>query len=40
MLLHGLQGFHGATLTVPRKATLRPDPDVLPQRYELFRSVG
>lgn len=40
MLIHGLQGFHGATITVPRKASLRPDPDVLSERYELFRTAG
>lgn len=40
MLVHGLQGFHGSTLTVPRKTNLRPDPQLLETRYELFRSVG
>lgn len=40
MLLHGLQGFHGATITVPRKTSLRPDPEVLSERYELFRTAG
>ena len=40
MLIHGLQGFHGTTITVPRKASLRPDPDVLSERYELFRTAG
>lgn len=39
MLIHGLQGFHGSTLTVPRRADLRPNPDLLSERYELFRSV-
>lgn len=40
MLVQGLQGFHGSTLTVPRKLDLRPDPDLLSERYDLFRSVG
>jgi putative restriction endonuclease len=40
MLIHGLQGFHGATLTVPRPATLRPDREFLEERYELFRQAG
>lgn len=40
MLVHGLQGFHGAALTVPRKADLRPDAGLLSERYELFRTAG
>lgn len=38
MLLHGLQGFHGAPLTVPRARQLRPDSALLEERYELFRA--
>lgn len=38
MLLHGLQGFHGATLSVPRARNLRPDTTLLEERYEVFRA--
>jgi putative restriction endonuclease len=37
MLLHGLQGFHGATLRTPRSEVLKPSRDFLAERYELFR---
>ena len=37
MLQHGLQGFHGASLTVPHTAALRPNREFLAERYELFR---
>jgi putative restriction endonuclease len=37
MLLHGLQGFHGATLRTPRSELLKPNRDFLAERYELFR---
>jgi putative restriction endonuclease len=37
MLLHGLQGIHGSTITVPRDPRLRPAPDRLEERYEEFR---
>jgi putative restriction endonuclease len=40
MLIHGLQGFHGSELTVPRKVEWRPDADLLAERYELFRKVS
>ena len=40
MLIHGLQGFHGATITVPRTPDLRPDTEYLEERYSLFREVG
>jgi putative restriction endonuclease len=36
MLEHGLQGFHGASLSVPRVEALRPNRDFLAERYELF----
>jgi putative restriction endonuclease len=37
MLLHGLKGFHGRELHVPKSRHLRPDPDRLEERYALFR---
>lgn len=40
MLLHGLQGFHGSALRVPRHEELRPNPEFLEERYELFRAPG
>jgi hypothetical protein len=39
-LIHGLQGFHGSSLTVPHASSLQPSPDFLEQRYELFRQAG
>lgn len=38
MLIHGLQGWNGKMLRVPRSATLRPDPHRLAERYDAFRS--
>lgn len=38
MLQHGLQGFHGGALHVPRPAALRPDRDFLSERFEAFRA--
>lgn len=40
MLRYGLQGFQDARLHVPRPAQLRPDPDFLEERYELFKQAG
>jgi len=40
MLLHGLQGFHGAKLHVPWVEALRPRPAFLEERYEVFRKAG
>ena len=40
MLVHGLQGFHDATVTVPRRREWRPRSDFLEERYELFRNAG
>jgi putative restriction endonuclease len=40
MLRHGLQGFQGAKILVPRADTLRPNPDYLAERYYLFRKAG
>ncbi len=36
MLQHGLQGFHGAVLEVPRSEALRPRREFLEERYQLF----
>lgn len=40
MLEHGLQGFHGAALHVPRSPVQRPRQHFLEARYALFRKVG
>ncbi|MGH2757949.1 MAG: HNH endonuclease [Actinomycetota bacterium] len=40
MLVHGLQGFQGATLLVPRMERLRPIREFLAERYERFRAAG
>ena len=40
MLVHGLQGFHGGRLTVPRRESLRPNVKFLEERYEIFRAAG
>jgi putative restriction endonuclease len=40
MLLHGLQGFHGARIQVPRADHLKPDREFLAERYELFRKAS
>jgi len=40
MLIHGLQGFQGTTIHVPRPEKLRPNPDFLAERYEMFRKTG
>lgn len=40
MLTHGLQGFHGAHLLVPRRVAWRPDRSLLEERYALFRRVA
>jgi putative restriction endonuclease len=37
MLVHGLQGFQGARIIVPRSTELRPNRDFLGERYERFR---
>jgi putative restriction endonuclease len=37
VLRHGLQGFHGAKLYVPRAEPLRPNRQFLEERYERFR---
>src|SRR5262245_41707411 len=40
MLQHGLQGFQGRMIHVPRIDHLRPNRDFLAERYELFRKAG
>jgi hypothetical protein len=40
MLVHGLQGFHGSSLTVPLPRRDRPDATLLKERYELFKQAG
>jgi putative restriction endonuclease len=40
MLVHGIQGFDGATLCVPKSAAFHPDRDRVAERYEEFRRVG
>jgi putative restriction endonuclease len=37
MLIHGLQGFHQRSITVPSDRRLRPNPEFLGTRYDLFR---
>ena len=38
MLRHGLQEMHGRQITLPRRPVDRPDPDLVEQRYEVFRA--
>jgi putative restriction endonuclease len=40
MLVHGLQGFQDRSIHVPRPPDLRPDRELLEERYELFRKAG
>ena len=40
ILEHGLQGFNGAVLTVPRVQALHPNRDFLAERYEMFRKAS
>jgi putative restriction endonuclease len=40
MLQHGLQGFQGASIHVPRYAELKPDPARLAERYNSFRKAS
>ena len=41
MLVHGLQGFHGANLAnLPRRRTERPGSDFLERRWEAFRAAS
>lgn len=38
MLIHGLQQIHDQKIAAPRSIGLAPDPNLLEQRYEIFRS--
>jgi putative restriction endonuclease len=40
MLQHGLKGFHGASIQVPKTTDLQPNRAFLAERYELFRKVS
>lgn len=40
MLRHGLQGFHGSVIQVPKPVELRPSAELLAMRYELFTKAG
>ncbi len=40
LLQHGLKGFNGQALRVPRVPGLRPNPAFLEERYEVFRKAG
>lgn len=37
MLIHGIKGFHGRPIVLPRRAEQRPDRERLEERYEEFR---
>jgi putative restriction endonuclease len=39
-LEYAIKGFDGEPLTVPRRRSDRPDPDLLEERYEEFRRAG
>lgn len=38
LLIHGLQGFHGQVIGIPRSRRDRPNPEFLEERYELFKA--
>lgn len=40
MLEHGLKGFDGKSLHIPKARRLRPDPLLIEERYEMFRKAG
>ena len=40
MLQHGLQGFQGRRIHVPRADHLKPNRDFLAERYALFRGAS
>lgn len=40
MLLHGLKEFQHQVIVAPRSEVLRPNPDYLAERYELFRKAS
>lgn len=37
MLKHGLQGFEGSTISVPRAPSLQPNSSFLAERFEIFK---
>jgi hypothetical protein len=37
MLIHGLQGVERQQIVVPHRPDLRPKPEFLEERYEVFR---
>lgn len=37
MLVHGLKGLHHERVVIPRRSDLRPDRELLEQRYSVFR---
>jgi putative restriction endonuclease len=37
MLIHGLQGFHGAQIGLPRQGRHWPDRQLLEERYARFK---
>ncbi len=39
MLREGLQGFHGASIVLPRRLEDRPEPRRLEERFEHFAQV-
>lgn len=40
MLKHGLQDMHGASITVPRRVAVRPDPERLGTRFDQFSAAS
>lgn len=40
MLVHGLQGFHGKSISVPKAEPNRPRKQFLEERYEIFKAAG
>ena len=40
MLRHGLQGFNDKLIAVPRAEHLQPDPELLAERYEVFKKAS
>jgi putative restriction endonuclease len=40
MLIHGLQGFHGVRLLLPRRPASQPDRHLLEERYAWFRRLA
>ena len=40
MLVHGLQGFHGVSIFVPRVRVSQPDRRLLEERYARFRNIA